>query len=109
MVTLKSGREIDANRGLIGIDEDGEVASGYDERLSEFDQVMSDNLKSLIEDDPQFYKRATPAERIELADIMIERWIKYKQVALVELADNAMDTRNLGLLGSSALGVPGED
>ena len=66
---LSTGREIDANRGLISVDGDGNLYEGYDGELhtlaSDYDVV---NLAQEL----------TPAERAELADAMIERWARFK-------------------------------
>ena len=64
---LSSGREVDANRGLIGLASDGggfEVSGGYDQMI-------------LIDD---YEEPWTPEECAELADFMIERWRAFKAV-----------------------------
>lgn len=66
-ITLSSGRKIEANLRIIGIDDKGVVSEGYDGGVN----------------DGEF----TAAERIELADLMIARWADYKRRA--EESDHA--------------------
>ena len=66
---LSSGRNIDANSGVIGINEDGEVFSGYDERV-----LGIDRPEWAGDDEAPF----SAAERAELADLMIARWQAFK-------------------------------
>lgn len=61
ILTLKSGKSISANEGIIGIDSLGCIAEGYDSQ-------------SGIE------LKLTTEERIELAEIMIHRWEAFKQL-----------------------------
>lgn len=63
-ITLPSGREIGANRRIIGIDDRGAVFEGYDGGV----------------DSPEG-RGLTDAQRIELADIMIARWTEFKRRA----------------------------
>lgn len=65
-VKLPSGRLIDANEGIIGIDAAGRAFEGYDGFL----ESMGNEASYL-----------TPEERRELADLMIERWNMYKSIA----------------------------
>lgn len=60
-VSLPSGRKFYANCLIVGIDDEGGVFEGYDGGVS----------------DDKF----TPAERIDLADMMIARWTDYKRAA----------------------------
>ena len=60
-ITLPSGRKFYANNLIVGIDDQGRISEGYDGGVS----------------DDEF----TAAERIELADLMIERWTEYKRRA----------------------------
>ncbi len=65
-----TGRIIYANRGIIGVDPNGDVFGGYD------DEVWAAGIqKEWDEDDPPF----TREERIELADYMIGLWTAYKE------------------------------
>ena len=60
-ITLPSGRKFYANKLIVGIDDKGGVFEGYDGGVS----------------DDEF----SPAECIELADLMIARWTYYKRLA----------------------------
>jgi len=62
---FKSGRKIDANKGLIGINEELEIGTGYDQML----HLVDDDF----EDAP-----LSAEERAELADHMIALWTRYK-------------------------------
>lgn len=55
-----SGRDVYANRGIIGINPDLETSEGYDGGLP-WDEPL------------------TKAERIELADYMIALWTRYRE------------------------------
>lgn len=70
---LSTGREFCANVGSIGISPDGTVFTGYDDQ---------------IDFSPDFYGDArdgdyrwTQAEKVELANVMIARWHKFKREA----------------------------
>lgn len=67
---LASRKEIDANRGFIGLNPDGDISEGYDGYLH------------MVGNDPEDYSYLTIEERKEIADIMISRWTKFK-VALL--------------------------
>ena len=66
--TLPSGRVFDANRGIIGLDEFGNLFEGYDGTLENYESEYAGV-------DPEF----TPAERVEIADMMLARWQAYRQ------------------------------
>lgn len=65
--TLTTGRRFYCNRGIVGIEPDGEsVSEGYDgavELTREWDDT---------------FEPWTKAERAELADEMIRRWERFK-------------------------------
>lgn len=65
-IKLKSGREIDANSGLISINDALEVGTGYDQMLSLLDEDYDESP-------------LTAEERVELADRMITLWQRWKQ------------------------------
>jgi hypothetical protein len=66
MIKLSTGKEVYANRGILGINpECDEVTEGYDGGVCTVDDL------------PRFH--ITNEEKIELADIAIERWMKFKE------------------------------
>jgi hypothetical protein len=69
---LKSGREIYANHGIIGLapddDEYFDLTEGYDSQISTGD--WDDNGK---------YTQWPKEDIVEICDIMIERWTKFKE------------------------------
>ena len=73
-ITLPSGTEIYANSGIVGIDEEGVVFGGYDNRI--FDHAYPD----YFDDNPQL----SIDDQISLAEIMIKRWSLFKKRALSE-------------------------
>lgn len=74
-VKLPSGREIDPNDGYVGLSDDLRVGDGYDSQI--YDAGFED-----IGIDPD--REQWPAEdKVALAEIMIERWQRYKQSALL--------------------------
>jgi hypothetical protein len=69
-VTFSTGRVVDVNRGIIGIDDELGVTAGYDNGWF---------YEGYTEPDDNYY--LTPAERIELADYMILQWQRFKERA----------------------------
>jgi len=69
-VTFSTGKERYANCGIIGLAPDGEVTQGSDGGFWAREEAE-------YRDDP-----LTPAERLELADYMIERWKMFRDSAL---------------------------
>ena len=67
-ITLKSGRKIYANLGIIGLSPDLEVSGGYDGGLMYADRRGADDDVYESVDDLR-----------EIADLMIARWAAYKQ------------------------------
>lgn len=69
---FKSGKKLEANKGLIGINSDLEVSGGYDSmiQLDPYDWLPDDRGGLTID------------ERIELADYVINLWNQFKQKAL---------------------------
>jgi len=72
MVFESTGRVIDANRNIVGIDPKMDVYSGYDDVVWE---AGSAEFLGIDYDDD----RLTRAERAELADYMIGLWTVYKE------------------------------
>lgn len=69
---LSSGRRFGANIGSIGITSEGgvfEITTGYDEGVD-------------LEPDPSIGIAWTAAERVELAQFMIDQWIAFKAEAV---------------------------
>lgn len=64
-----TGRELDANGGIIGICEDLDVSEGYDS------SIYTEKPDWIEAED---YNGLTTAEQIELADVMIDRWQRFK-------------------------------
>jgi hypothetical protein len=71
-IRLSTGKEIYAHRGIVGISPDlREVTEGYDggiERGYETEEDWGDSRY-----------RLTPAERVEIADLMLARWRAYRE------------------------------
>ena len=65
---LSTGKVLEANRGIIGLNSDMEVHGGYDEIL-----YIRGEMYNEVE--------LTVLEQIELADYMIGLWTKYKETA----------------------------
>lgn len=61
-IKLKSGREIYANNGIVGIDAGLELYEGYDGGID-------------LDDCPS---PLSHEEKLEFADIMIDRWMRFK-------------------------------
>jgi len=65
-IKLKTGRVIRATRGIVGIRDDLDISEGYDGGL-------------LTPDDAEWIESApTRADMIELADIMLDRWRRFR-------------------------------
>ena len=69
--TLSTGREFNANLGLISVDDNGTLYEGYDASLDV-------NGHSDPQPDDPASQPWTREERIELADFMIERWQAFR-------------------------------
>jgi hypothetical protein len=69
ILKLKSGRELRVNRGFISINQDLEISEGYDCGLP-----SAPNEKHYEYDED----RLTKDEALELADILIDRWNRFK-------------------------------
>jgi hypothetical protein len=69
ILKLKSGRELHVNRGFVSINEDLEISEGYDSGL-----LAAPNEKYYEYDED----RLTKDEALELADILIDRWNRFK-------------------------------
>jgi hypothetical protein len=63
LIRLSTGREVYANNGIFGLGPDLVVTSGYDD-----ERVVDDH------DGPW-----SADEKLELADMMIKRWERFKQ------------------------------
>ena len=68
-VIFSTGKVRYSNNGIIGLSPDGDVTEGYDGGFWSRDE-------SEFRDDT-----LTPAERVELADYMIERWKTFRDAA----------------------------
>jgi hypothetical protein len=64
-LVLKSGREIYANQGIFGIDADLCVSTGYDNGVEW--PADSDDPDALTADDMR-----------EIADLMLDRWTRFR-------------------------------
>ncbi len=67
---FSTGRRVSALRGVIGISPYLEVFQGHDGILIPKEAFLDDN------------DALTDAERIELADYMIEQWNKFKKLSI---------------------------
>lgn len=76
-ITLSTGKVVDAAFGIIGINEQGEVFEGYD------GHIFSPTDAEFLDVDPLL----STVERIELAEVMIARWSKFKADAESEQKD----------------------
>lgn len=74
-ITFRSGRYIEPNNGIVGLSPGLELYDGYDETLKASDPA---------EHDDPFPQELSPAEEVELADIMIARWSQVRAAALVK-------------------------
>lgn len=77
MVTLPSGRRINAHLGIVGISEALWVTHGYDGDL----QPYASRPDWMDADEWATARKLTDEEAIELADIMIERWGRFRAMA----------------------------
>lgn len=69
-VIFSTGTERYANNGIIGLAPDMEVSEGYDGGF--WSREESEYRENPL----------TPAERVELADFMIEQWKTFRDMAL---------------------------
>jgi hypothetical protein len=65
-IVLLTGKRIIANRGIIGLSPQLDVTEGYDGTIESSEMA-------------EWAPELTRGERIELADIMIERWERYRR------------------------------
>lgn len=81
IIKFSTGKEIKAFMSIVGICHDLDVSFGSDDSLS-----TPHDARCAEDADANNYSEVTSSECIELADIMIERWTKFKQkhAALVE-------------------------
>lgn len=63
--TLSTGRMLQANEGILGLDPDRKLTEGYDAYIHPWDYDDSEPL--------------TAEERAEIADAMIARWQAWKE------------------------------
>lgn len=93
-IKLHDGSVIELNR-IIGLSEDGEVFEGYDNRLAiEHHPVTGANVEKI-----------SPLTRIAIAQVMIQRWVKYYGEAEADRqleAARAVMGKRPGLLGKLA-------
>jgi hypothetical protein len=64
-----------ANGGIVGIDADLEVSGGYDNTVNEA------NPGATCPDwqEPEDYNAMPKAEKLALADVMLDRWTRYRE------------------------------
>jgi hypothetical protein len=74
-ITFTSGRERYASNGIIGLGPDGEVTEGYDGSLWSVEEVDWREPEACL----------SPADRVELADYMIERWKTFRDKAFASV------------------------
>lgn len=74
-IQLKSGRSIFASEGIIGISPELKPTEGYDGTLEGAELTCPEHR------DPEEWEPLTREERLELAEIMIERWKEYRDKA----------------------------
>lgn len=67
LIRLKSGREFYANCTIVGISEDLKITEGYDGGIHCVGDYGEDDTDGL-----------TKQDQLELADLMIDRWNKFK-------------------------------
>jgi hypothetical protein len=80
---LSTGKRLDVNRGIVGISPAGSVYEGYDGWICDGDGRDQDWRGTPV---------MTPAERIEFADHMIERWQTFRHRALGHPTNEGLDT-----------------
>lgn len=74
-VLFSTGREKSANCGIIGLAPDGNVTDGYDSEFYSKDDAEWMDPEDIL----------TAAERVELAEYMIEQWQRFKATAETEI------------------------
>ncbi len=74
-VTFSTGRTVYVNCGIVGLGPDLNVTAGYDNGWFDpsGEQYDEDDMH-----DPQSHRYLTLAERAELADYMIQQWMRFK-------------------------------
>lgn len=76
MIKLPSGRKLYATRGLVSINEDLEIAEGYDGHLP-----LIDRPEWMDDDDWADCEKLSALEQIELANRMLQLWSKFRDRA----------------------------
>lgn len=76
-IVLSSGKKVDANHGIVGINPDSsEITGGYDEGIFYFED----------DDNPEGNENElAPIELCEIANIAIQRWNKFKENVLAKI------------------------
>jgi len=70
MIKLSTGKEVYANNDIIGIGPELDaIYEGYDGAIWTDDGRMTDHIHHL-----------TRAERVEIADLMIKRWMEFRLI-----------------------------
>ncbi len=82
IVTFSTGKKVDVNCGIIGLSPDLDVSAGYDNGWFNADPFYWDDDKA----NPQSSRYLTPDEQIELADYMVQQWLRFKERAIAEKA-----------------------
>lgn len=68
---LSTGKIVDANWGILGLNFDGDLTEGYDGIIEYHDSAGRDpELGGSV---------LTPAERVEIADIVIKQWTEFRE------------------------------
>lgn len=73
-ITLKSGKRLSPNCGFIGLNQKFQVSEGYD------DVWVADYI------DEEMNNYLTPEERLEVCELMVQRWTDYKNQVQGELS-----------------------
>lgn len=76
-IKLTSGRSIQANEGIVGIDANLRPTEGYDGPIDGA-ALTCDDCRD--EDEVDLFSMA---DRVELADVMICRWSQYRELAVL--------------------------
>ncbi len=82
MIKLRSGKELDPNRGFIGLSDKFEISEGYDSEIYRYAHRTDFGYEE--DEDPANNSLLTDEECVELCDYMIARWNEFK-ISLLKL------------------------